>query len=162
MLATYEILPETTRVWIYQANQPFQESQASTVKEEINAFVESWTSHNRNLKAYGDLLHDRFVILMVDESMAGASGCSIDKSVYFLKNLQAKYGVDLFDRMNFSFQKEGQVFTLDRNSFSQAYKNGEIDDNTLVFDTLVKNKAEFDKAWVKPLKDSWHKRMVGI
>jgi hypothetical protein len=97
---------------------------------------------------------------MVDESNADASGCSIDKSVYFLKNLQAKYSRDLFDRMHFSFKKGEEVITLDRNSFAQAYREGEINDETLVFDTLVKNKGELDRSWTKPLKDSWHKRMV--
>jgi hypothetical protein len=160
MLATYNILPDTTRVWIYQSNRPFADDQVDQVKEEIRAFVESWTSHNRNLKAFGDLLHQRFVILMVDESSADASGCSIDKSVYFLKNLQAKYGVDLFDRMFFSFKDGEEVMTLDRNSFAQAYREGRINDDTLVFDTLVKNKKELDQALLKPLKDSWHKRMV--
>lgn len=160
MLATYNVLPDTTRVWIYQANKPFPAEQVGQVTEEIRAFVESWTSHNRNLKAHGDLLHDRFVILMVDESSADASGCSIDKSVYFLKNLQAKYGVDLFDRMFFSFKEGEEVITLNRSSFAQAYREGRINDDTLVFDTLVKNKAELDQALLKPLKDSWHKRMV--
>lgn len=160
MLATYDRLPGTTRVWIYQANQPFPSEQVAQVKEEIRAFVDSWTSHNRNLKAFGDLLHGRFVILMVDESSADASGCSIDKSVYFLKSLQARYGLDLFDRMNFSYKDGEKVVTLDRQSFAQAYQEGKINDDTLVFDTLVKNKAEMDAALLKPLKASWHKRMV--
>ncbi len=160
MLTTYDRLPETTRVWIYQANKPFPADKVEQIKEDILAFVESWTSHNRNLRAFGDLLHRRFVILMVDESMADASGCSIDKSVYFLKNLQAKYGIDLLDRMNFSYQEGNQVVTLDRNRFAEAYRSGKIDDDTLVFDTLVKSKRELDGPWIKPLKDSWHKRMV--
>lgn len=160
MVTSYDILPDTTRVWIYQANKPFPVNHIEQVKEEIRAFVESWTSHNRNLQAYGDLLHDRFVILMVDESSADASGCSIDKSVYFLKSLQAKYGLDLFDRMSFSFKEGEEVVTLDRYSFAEAYREGRISDDTLVFDTLVKNKGEMDRALLKPLRESWHKRMV--
>jgi len=160
MLVAQNTLPSTSRVWIYQASRPFPREAVGKVKEEIQAFVESWTSHNRNLQASADLLHHRFVILMVDESKAGASGCSIDKSVYFLKNLQAKYDLDLFDRMHFSFKDGDRVSTLDRNGFAQAYKEGTITDDTLVFDTLVKTKGEFDNEWLKPLKDSWHKRMV--
>lgn len=160
MIAPYETLPTTTRVWIYQADQPFSTSAVPTIKEEIKSFVESWTSHNRYLKGNGDLLHDRFVILLVDESSAGASGCSIDKSVHFMKQLQAKYGVNLFDRMRFSYKEGENVKTVGREAFAQAYQNGEINDDTPVFDTLVKNKGELDEKFIKPLKESWHKRMV--
>jgi len=43
----------------------------------------SWTAHNNQLKAKGEIRYNRFLILIVDESQAGASGCSIDKSVPF-------------------------------------------------------------------------------
>jgi len=106
-------------------------------------------------------LHNRFLVLMVDETQAGASGCSIDSSVAFVKQIQAQYGVDFFDRMSFSYQDEqGKVHTLPRADFEKAYQEGTITDETLVFDTLVKSKAELDKGLLKPLKESWHARLV--
>lgn len=160
MFTAYENLPDTTRVWVYQASAPFKTEDIPTIKEELKAFVDAWTSHNRNLKAHANLLHERFVVLMVDESSAGASGCSIDKSVYFLKQLQAKYGLNLFDRMRFSFKKDGEVHTVDKDTFAALYQKAEINDETPVFDTLVKSKEELDRQLVKPLGESWHKRMV--
>jgi hypothetical protein len=156
----YQGLPPSTRVWVYQSNKPFSDDDVPQVKHYIEQFAHSWVSHNQQLKAYGDLLHHRFVVLMVDESQAGASGCSIDKSVAFLKALQAEFAVDLFDRMCFSYLQEGEVYTVPREEFASLYKEGTIHDETLVFDTLVNNKEDFDKKWLKPLKESWHKRMV--
>ena len=159
-MTKYEELPDSTRVWIYQANKPFDTSDLPEVKMHINQFVRSWVSHNNQLRAFGDVLHNRFVVLMVDESQAGASGCSIDKSVNFLRALQDKYQLDLFDRMIFSYLQEDKVCSVDRDTFASLYANGTISDATPVFDTLVKNKTELDNGFIKPLGSSWHKRMV--
>lgn len=155
-----ETLPDTTRVWIYQANRPIADEDVPEVRTQIQTFAQSWVSHNRALRSFGDLWYNRFVILLVDESRAGASGCSIDSSVHFLKGLQSAYGVDLFDRLVFSFKKGEEVISLNREEFARWYAEGKIDDDTLVFDTLVNNKKDLQENWVKPLKDSWHKRMV--
>jgi hypothetical protein len=154
------LLPPSTRVWVYSSNRPFDEKDISDVRAKIQDFAQQWISHNRQLRSLGDLVHDRFVVLMVDESQADASGCSIDKSVYFLKSLQAAYSVDLFDRMQFSYLEGEEVKTVNRDDFAQLYQQGIITDDTLVFDPLVSNKADFDAQFVKPLGQSWHKRMV--
>lgn len=153
-------LPDSTRVWIYQSNKPLPDSEVPEVKQKIQAFADQWVSHNRALSSFGDLLHNRFVVLMVDERRAGASGCSIDSSVHFLKSLQSQYGLDLFDRMVFSFKKGEEVISLPREDFAQWYQEGKITDDTLVFDTLVSNKKDLENNWLKPLGQSWHKRMV--
>lgn len=160
-LTSIDALPATTRVWIYQSSRPFTESETEQVRQHVQHFVSQWVSHNRALRAAGDVLHNRFVLLMVDESQADASGCSIDASVHFLKGLQAEFGVDLFDRMRFSYEDaDGQVHTLTRDAFTKAYATGTIKDDTIVFDTLVEQKGAFDNQFRKPLKDSWHARMV--
>ena len=113
------------------------------------------------MMADADVLHTRFVVLMVDESQADASGCSIDKSVAFLKGLQAEYGVDLFNRMIFSYQDaSGVVNSVDRETFARLYATEQINENTLVFDPLVVTKADLDQGFVKKLGQSWHKRMI--
>ncbi|MEM6379906.1 MAG: hypothetical protein AAF705_17040, partial [Bacteroidota bacterium] len=120
----YEALPDTTRVWIYQSNRPFTQEEGVEITALAKQFAQRWVSHSQQLRAFATLLHDRFLVLMVDESNAGASGCSIDSSVAFVKALQAKYEVDFFDRMRFSFQGEDGVKTLSRMDFSQWYQAG--------------------------------------
>ncbi len=160
VVSSYHELPATTRVWIYQSNAPFSEEDIPQVRQFIQQFVNRWVSHNQQLRAYGDVLHNLFVVLMVDESQAGASGCSIDKSVYFLKELQQHYGVDLFDRMTFAYLEGDQAVPVSRAEFQSLYQQGKLTENTPVFDTLVNNKGDFEAQWVKPLGKSWHKRML--
>lgn len=154
-----EFSPES-RVWIYQASRVFQDKEVAELQQRLKAFADSWVSHNRQLKAAGLLLHNQFVILLVDESRADASGCSIDKSVHFLKALEVEYGLSLFDRMTFAFLGEDGVNTAPRDEFRQLFREGLIHDDTFVFDNLVKTRAELESGWIKPLRDSWHKRLV--
>lgn len=153
-------LPASTRVWIYQADQAFKEADLPQIKKYVSDFAQSWVSHNRQLTAHGDVLHNRFVVLMVDESAAGASGCSIDKSVHFMQGLGKAYSVDLFDRMTFTWMDNGEVKAAKSDEFAQLFADGKITGDTLVFDNLVKTKGELDEKWLKPLNESWHKRFI--
>ncbi len=159
-MTTLTMLPPDTRVWIYQSNRPFSSEDLPKIRETVQYFAQLWVSHNQQLRAWSDVLHRRFIVLMVDESQAGASGCSIDKSVHFLKALQAEYQVDLFDRLVFSYLDGETVHTVPRETFAQLYADGVIHDETPVFDTLVSTKGAFDQGFVRPLGQSWHKRMV--
>ena len=153
-------LPATARVWIYQANRPFREADVPQIKKYVDEFAQGWASHNRQLRAHGDVLHRQFVVLMVDEGQADASGCSIDTSVRFMQQLGQAYGVDLFDRMTFTWLENGEVKSAHSEEFRQLYAAGKITDDTLVFDNVVKTKGELDEKWTKPLNESWHRRFV--
>ncbi|MDX1409807.1 MAG: hypothetical protein R3330_16775, partial [Saprospiraceae bacterium] len=154
-------LPETyhasSRIWIYQTDRVLSQSEIESLKQDMGKFAVVWTSHNRALKAYGDVLHGRFLVLMVDESQAGASGCSIDKSVHFMQSMEEKYGLSLFDRRQFAYWDDNEVKSVSIDELKGLYDAGEITGDTLVFDNLVKTKEEMENSWLKPLESSWHK-----
>lgn len=159
-MTSYEILSPSSRVWIYQAQQPIPSDKIPEMRHHISEFVASWVSHNRQLRAFGEIYHNQFIVLMVDESLAGASGCSIDTSVRFLQQLEQHYGINLFDRMTFAYKENDTVKSASRELFSTLFQSGAINEDTLVFDNLVNTKEAFEASWLKPLKQSWHKRMV--
>jgi len=161
-METYREMPPDAKVWVYQSNRPFTEEELRKLEPQIEDFTNEWVSHNVKLKAFGTVYLHQFIVLMVDESQAGASGCSIDRSVYFLKLIERNFGVELFDRQTFAFRngKGEAVRTASSEEFARLYQAGEIDDNTLVFDNLVNTKEAFDKGWIKTLGDSWHKKLV--
>lgn len=154
-------LDGASRVWVYQSDRPFTDEEVAQLEAVLQRFVSRWVSHNRALRAAATVLYERFIVLAVDEQQAGASGCSIDASVHFLKQLQAQLGIDLFDRMQFSYQDaSGKIETLPRDAFATAYSGGTINDQTFVFDPLVKTLEELRSQFRKPLQDSWHRQMV--
>jgi DNA polymerase I-like protein with 3'-5' exonuclease and polymerase domains len=153
-------LDANSKVWLYHSDRVFEEDEIPEIKQKIFEFVRSWVSHNRALKSYGNLFHQRIIALFVDESQAGASGCSIDSSVHFIQKLGMEHKSDFFNRMIFSYVVDEQVTTVSSADFKKKYASGEINDNTMVFDNLVKTKEEFISSWVKPLGESWLKRFA--
>lgn len=159
-MGNLEVLAPQARVWIYQANEPFSSGQVPEITQHVQRFAAKWVSHSQQLRAGGAVMHDRFLVLAVDETQAGASGCSIDSSVQFVKQIGSHYDRDLFDRLRFSYEKDGQVHTVSKDEFAKRYQSGEINDQTIVFDPLVKTVGELGTAFRKPLSESWHTRFV--
>jgi hypothetical protein len=160
MTTTSFVFPETSRVWIYQNKGAIPADIIPVLRESLNQFAVQWVSHNQQMTAMGDILNDRFLLLVADESRVGAGGCSIDSSVHFFKSLEEKFNLDIFDRMNFSYKEGEEIHTVDRTEFAALYAQGKINDDTIVFDTLVNTKGALDNDFEKPLGQSWHKRMV--
>ena len=158
--ATLSRLSLMSRVWIYQSNRAFTDSETSALNHELQNFVSDWTAHSQTLYAAGDVLFNRFVILAVDEMQQGATGCSIDTSIHFIKHLEKENDIKLFDRMLFSYWDKETVHTIPSKELSELYKNKIINDDTLMFDNLVQNLNGLQTNWLKPLADSWHKRFV--
>lgn len=156
----YENLSPASRVWIYQSNRSLTAEEVQALNTELAQFAQAWTSHSQQLQSFAKVYHDHFLVLMVDESQAGASGCSIDKSVHFIQQVERKYGLNLMDRMTFAYKAEEAVQLVSSAEFSALYANGSLTDESVVFDNLVKTKAELEQSWEKPLKESWHKRFV--
>ncbi len=70
-----------------------------------------------------------------DETQAEASGCSIDGSVHFVKELGAEIGVDFFNRMRFSYRDDrGAIHTVGREEFKLLYAQGQLTNDSIVFD----------------------------
>ena len=155
----YDLSAES-RVWIYQCNRNLTDEEVERLNPTLSQFSKEWVSHNQQLKAAGQILHNRFLVLMVDQTHAGASGCSIDSSVRFITNLGNEIGASFFDRMTFPFRKNEEILFASKDEFEQLFADGKINDETIVFDNLVKTKGDLELAWEKPLSESWHKRFV--
>lgn len=152
---------ENSRVWVYQADRELTNDEVLQAQILLDNFTTGWTAHSNQLKAKGEIRYNRFFILIVDESQAGASGCSIDKSVHFMQQMEAKFNINLFDRFNLAYREGSEVLSSPRNEFESKLKQGAIRSNTIVFNNLVQNLAELNSKWEVPLKDSWHVQLFG-
>ncbi len=160
MLVDFNDLPETSRVWIYQANRSFSVEELEEIKQKLNKFLAQWTAHGADLKAGFDIKYKRFITIGLDQGLNAASGCSIDASVHFIQELEKAYNVDLMDKMNVSFKQGEFVAYKTLADFKKMAKNRSVSPNTIVFNNLVTNIAEYRTNWEVPAKESWHNRFL--
>jgi hypothetical protein len=152
---------EQSRVWIYQSDRELYEDEVKQLHEILNKFAAEWTAHNHQLKAKAEIRYNRFLILIVDESQAGASGCSIDKSVNFIKRLEQEFGITLLDRFNLAYREGEKVLSAPRDEFEDLLRTGKINSNTIVYNNLVQNLEQLETKWEVPFKESWHNQLFG-
>ena len=160
MFVSFDTLPESSRVWIYQSNRSFTEVELEEIKAKLEAFIEQWTAHGANLKASFELRYKRFIILALDQQLNMATGCSIDESVKFIQQLEKDYEVDLLDKMNVSYKQGEFVAYKTLTDFRKMAKDKAVSPRTIVFNNLVNNKAEYLSDWEVPASESWHKRFL--
>ena len=154
-----ELLPAdfagSSRVWIYQSPRLFMLSEALAIEEMLEAFVRDWKSHGVTVKGYGNLFYGQFIVLMADETATGVSGCSTDGSVRLVKDIEQRFGVNLFDRLMLAFRIKDKVQMMPLSQLPYALENGFVDEETLYFNNTVQTKEELETKWLIPLKDSW-------
>ena len=152
-------LPDTSSVWVYQSNKEFTEEKVKVVQEKLNHFIGSWEAHGTRLHAVAEIFYNRFIVLFVDETPQQATGCSIDKSVAFIKSLEADLGIQLMDRMNLAYQNNNKVVSVSMAEFQTLIKEGKLKESTVVYNNMVQTKQEFISAWEVPAKESWHQNL---
>lgn len=145
-----------SRVWVYQSDRKLTDAETLQAQVLLDNFTTGWTAHNNQLLAKAEIRYNRFLILFVDESQAGASGCSIDKSVNFMKQLEQHFGINLFDRFNLAYRDGEEILSVPRHQFEELLKAGKINTETIVFNNLAQNITELQTKWEVPFKDSWH------
>ena len=160
MLVKFEELPETSKVWIYQANRSFSEQEQESIQSKIEEFINNWTSHGSDLQASYMLKYKRFIILALNSDLNKATGCSIDASVNFIQELEKEFNVDLLDKMNVSYKQGEFIAYKSLTDFRQMAKDKAVSKNTIVFNNLVTNIAELNENWEVPASESWHSRFL--
>ena len=144
-----------SRVWVYQANRIFSLPEALAIEEILNEFAQQWKSHGVDVKGAAYLFFGQFIILIADETATGVSGCSTDSSVRMIKDIENRFGVNLFDRTTLAFVVKDKVQLLPLTQLQNAIDNGFVSGNTLYFNNLVQTKEELEAKWLLPVKDSW-------
>ena len=87
MYIDFDKIPQDARIWVYQTNRQLTDNEASTIENYLKPAVNQWAAHGASLLASAKVLHNHFVIIALDQNMNAASGCSIDASTRWFKEL---------------------------------------------------------------------------
>ncbi len=154
---TINELPDNARVWIYQADRLLTADEQAFLTEASQQFMAQWAAHGTPLTGTAQVLNGYFLVIGVDEAQAEASGCSIDKSVNFVKALGQKLNVDFFNRLNIAVETEC-INLVPLSQFETEVVKGTITADTYVYDNTVTTAADFTTRWYTKASTTWLSR----
>jgi hypothetical protein len=160
-LVEIEKLPDDARTWVFGADKPINASASGTLLREVDGFLSQWRAHGSPLTVGRDWKYARFLTVAVDQSTAGASGCSIDGLFRTLKALEPNLGASLVTSGLIFFRDEnGAIQSVDRDQFTTLGAEGRIAPGTQVFDPTVTTLGEWKARFELNLGDSWQAKLL--
>jgi hypothetical protein len=162
-IVPFESLPSDARLWVFASERPLDAGEQARLLEIVDDFLADWRAHGTPLAAARDWRYDRFLLIGVDESAAGASGCSIDAMVHRLAGLERALGVALLDHGPVLFRREDRIERLPRPAFADLARRGDVSPETIVFNNTVTRVADLREGrWETPASSSWHAKAFGL
>lgn len=162
-LKTFATFPDDARAWVYQADRTLNDEEIQFIEANLANFTSDWKAHGKPLKAKGKVVFNRFLIIMVDENLAGATGCSIDSSVHFVQQIGKTLMVDWFNRMKIVYQNTDESLAeFDFREADELITRQTISADTPIFNNNVSLKGELMENWLLPIKQSWLARQLNL
>lgn len=159
----FDALPGDARLWVFAAAAPLDASGEAELLAAVDAFLAEWAAHGAPLRAGRAWRDGRFLAVGVDQSTAGASGCSIDGLFRSLRALEPALGTSLLGAGRVYWRDaDGRVAGGDRAALRASAATGAVGPETTVFDTSVTTADDWRLRFERPLAESWHARVVGL
>ncbi|MEY2938837.1 MAG: hypothetical protein RL062_1426 [Bacteroidota bacterium] len=155
---TIKSIPSHARLWFYNVPKKLSEDEVLIFEGLRKQFLDSWNTHGRANEGDVWLIENQLIVVVGWNEFEPISGCSIDKSVAFIRSLSERFQVDLMDRMWVYFQRNSAWESAKIHQFWALRKANEIGDDTLVLDTTITEFSQMDNL-SKTFASSWHAQM---
>src|SRR5258706_4634580 len=160
-LVQIERMLDNARTWLFSSDKAIKAPASDTLLREVESFLSQWHADGSRLTVGGDWKYGRFLTVAVDQSTAGASGCSIDGLFRILKGLEPKLGASLVTSgLIFYRDENGAIQSVDRDQFTALGTKGKIAPGTRVFDPTVTTLGEWKARFELNAEDSWHAKLL--
>jgi hypothetical protein len=162
-LISFEQLPDDARVWIFGSSDLLDSTTTQQLLRDVDAWLAEWQAHGHSLTSAREWRDDRFLVVGVDQSVAGASGCSIDALYRIMQGVERVSGTSLLAGGRVFYRlPSGTIECVDRVTFASRARSSEIDSATHVFDTTLTTAGNYRTAFERPMAGSWHEQLVSI
>lgn len=143
------------RIWIYTLSNQLTPEQLIDFNNRCQIFVTGWTAHDVSLDASYELYKNRLLIFKVNEDKYNASGCSIDKQVRFVKELEKLFSIELLNRLLVAYENNLEVEIVKSSQLPDLLASKTINENTIVFNNTITQSSELNSNWKQPLHKTW-------
>jgi hypothetical protein len=154
MLVDFNTAADQSRIWIYAAEHKLTNDQENHILRSISNYLQNWEAHKVPLAAGVTILENHFIVVALDESQNGASGCSIDSLQKLIQNLEKELSISLLNRLNVFCKIEDEILCIPSCKLESIAKA-----NTLFYDLTIQNKSELH-SYLKPIGEGWCAHLV--
>ncbi len=157
MYLPFEQMPAHARVWIYQANRPLTASESQHIVQTLEKGLHGWEAHGAPLQASFEIRFNQVIVVAVNESVNQASGCSIDASTRWFKELATDLNIDFFNR-DLAVVREDALELIPLGQIKSNVQSGNIVPADMIIQPLIDQISSYRTAWLCPAGDSYIQR----
>jgi hypothetical protein len=160
-VVSFETLPDSSRVWVFGSDKLLTDEGTKLLLDGVDAHLADWKAHGAPLTVGREWRDGRFLIVAVDQSTAGASGCSIDGLFRVLQQLERTAGANLVGGGRIFYRdNHGVVQSATRDEVAALAQSGVISKDTVVFDTTLTDLGTWRACFERRAKESWVKDLL--
>jgi hypothetical protein len=160
MIVDFKTMPDDSRIWIYQSNRDFNESEIVIINDKTTSFLDNWQAHGKDLECSYSIIDKRFIIIAVNESFNPIGGCSIDFSLQLIKDISNTIGIDLLNRLLVNLKIDNRLESLSLSDLKNKIKDGGFSPETIIFNTAINSKSELLNNFEIDVKSSWLSKFI--
>ena len=149
MLVNFNTTANNSRIWIYAAEHKLTNDQENYILNHISVHLQNWEAHKVPLTAGLTILENHFIIIALDESKNGASGCSIDTLQNKIQEIEKELSVSLLNRLNIFCKIDDTIKCIPTTKLAENANK-----ETLFYDLTIQKKSELAN-WLKSIKEGW-------
>jgi hypothetical protein len=153
---------DACKVWVFSCSRKLEPEEEENLLSSINQFFTGWKRHGKKVQSACEILYHQFIIIISNEAVVEASGCSQDALLHFMAEPLKIDGMNYLAPNTISYENEnGDVQFLTRNEFVKNIQRKRIfNEETPVFDTTLFKIIDFKADNFKlKLKDCWHHKL---
>jgi hypothetical protein len=153
----FTTLPDSARLWVFACDPAPTAASAGDLLASVDDFLDQWQAHGNPLTCARDWRDGRFLAVAVDQSSAGASGCSIDGLFRTLRAMESSMGSRFVGGGSVFFRDaSGEVRCVTRDEFSSLAAGGTVSHDTHVFDASIITAEAWRDNFEVRAGESWH------
>lgn len=149
MLVEFDKISDNSRIWIYASETELTNNQHDYILEKLSNHLRNWEAHKVPLIAGVTILENHFIIVALDDSKNGASGCSIDTLQNKIQEIEKELSISLLNRLNIFCKIEGFIKCIPINKLADNANK-----ETLFYDITIQKKSKLSN-WLKPIEEGW-------
>lgn len=154
MLVEFDNISDSSRIWIYASPISLNNENQIYISKLLSNHLDSWQAHQAPLKAAYKILDNHFIVIALDENIAGASGCSIDTLQHKIQEIENYLDISLTNRLNLFCLIDNIIQCIPSSELSK-FANKE----TLFYDLTIQKKSDLN-SYLKPIKEGWCSRLI--